>query len=180
MNSWRTALVATMVSAACLVASPASAQQVTVHDASGDAANHGLDITSVRVRNLDHKIVTTVSFARSVRGDLIVSIDPRRATGIRLVSEYRPVGHTNNLVVAGAFTDKHQGGKTRVVKCKGFHVTWSPDTPTATLRLPAHCLHGGDYGAIRFGVLTERGSDSDYAPQTPSGDLGSSAWIPRG
>jgi hypothetical protein len=38
-------------------------------------------------------------------------------------------------------------------------------------------MHRGNYGAVRFAVLTERVADSDYAPDTKSG---SSAWIPRG
>jgi hypothetical protein len=29
-------------------------------------------------------------------------------------------------------------------------------------------------------VLTDRGSDTDWAPETRGGDLRSSAWVPRG
>jgi hypothetical protein len=47
--------------------------------------------------------------------------------------------------------------------------------------LPSRCLRGGDYGAIRFAVLTERGSgDTDVAPESANGDIGVSGWIPRG
>jgi hypothetical protein len=41
-------------------------------------------------------------------------------------------------------------------------------------------LERGRYGAIRFAVLTEAGMDSDYAPQTRSGELRTTRWIPRG
>lgn len=163
--------------AASLFASPAFAAQVTVQDPDGDAANRGLDITRVTVRNLDHSVVVKVRFVESVRGDLIVSIDPRRARGLRLVSEYRPGGQTNNAVIAGAFTDKGGSEEPKTLACRGFRVNWRSDAPVATVRMPSRCLHGGDYGAIRFAVLTERGGDSDYTPETNSG---ASRWIPRG
>lgn len=175
-----TALAATTVGALSLVASPALAAQTTVQDPAGDAANGGLDITRVTVRNLDHAVVVRVGFVKSVRGDLIVSIDPRKARGVRLVSQYRPAGQTKNFVIAGAFTDRATDGEPPVLACKGFRVTWSTDAPLATLRMPSKCLHAGDYGAIRFAALTEKDADSDYAPETETADNGSSDWIPRG
>jgi hypothetical protein len=45
------------------------------------------------------------------------------------------------------------------------------------MSLPAACLNSGNYGAVRFAVLTERESDTDYAPGSPTT---SSPWIPRG
>jgi hypothetical protein len=117
-----------------------------------------------------------VRFVEAVRGDLIVSIDPRRARGLRLVSEYRPNGHTRNSIVSGAFTDKNVPDEPTVLSCKGFRVTWNVDAAQATLRLPSRCLHDGDYGALRFAVLTERQADSDFTPDTGSG----SDWIARG
>jgi hypothetical protein len=173
----RTALITIAAAAASLVASPALAAQVTVQDPAGDAANRGLDITRVSVRNLDHSVVVKVRFVESVRGDLIVSIDPRRASGVRLVSEHRPGGETRNAVIAGAFTDRKMPEAANASACRGFRVTWRTDAPVARLRMPSRCLHGGDYGAIRFAVLTERGGDSDYTPETTSG---ASRWIPRG
>lgn len=163
------------------VAAPAMAAEATVHDHTGDAATHGLDIVRATVRNLDHAVVVRVRFVRAVRGDLVVSVDPRRARGLRLVSEYRPVGHTRNLVVAGAFSDKADTGQTTPVTCPGYRVAWSADAPVVRLRLPAACLHDGNYGAIRFGVLTEdtTGSDSDYAP-SPHERTAFSPWVPRG
>jgi hypothetical protein len=173
----RTALISIAAAAASLLASPALAAQVTVQDPAGDAANRGLDITRVSVRNLDHAVVVKVRFVESVRGDLIVSIDPRRATGLRLVSEHRPGGETRNAVVAGAFTDRKMPEETKTSACRGFRVTWRADAPVVRVRMPSRCLHGGDYGAIRFAALTERGGDSDYTPETRSG---ASRWIPRG
>jgi hypothetical protein len=115
-----------------------------------------------------------------VRGDLIISIDPRGGRGLRLVSEYRPTAHTRNVVVAGAFTDRHLADQPRFLACKGFRVRWSADVPVATLRMPSRCLDGADYGAIRFAALTERGADSDYAPDDSTGEIGSSRLVPRG
>lgn len=166
------------VAALSLASAPALAAQQTVHDPTGDASAHGLDIVAATVRNLDRAVVVRVRFAKAVRGDLIVSVDPRGGRGLRLVSEYRPTAHTNNVVMAGAFTDKHVPKNPGPLACKGFRVTWSAETPTVRMRMPSHCLHAGDYGAVRYAVLTEeRGGDSDYAPDTKRG---ASGWIPRG
>jgi hypothetical protein len=42
--------------------------------------------------------------------------------------------------------------------------------------MPQACLNGGDYGAVRFAVLTERVSDTDSAPDNAS----ETSWISRG
>jgi hypothetical protein len=42
--------------------------------------------------------------------------------------------------------------------------------------MPSRCLHDGDYGALRFVVLTEHGSDSDFALPAPRG----TDWVTRG
>jgi hypothetical protein len=161
-----------------LGAGPAAAQRAAVEDPAGDATNRGLDITAAAVRNLDHAVVVRVRFVASVRGDVIVSVDPRRARGVRLVSEYRPAGTTENFVLIGAFTDRGPGG--RAVQCPGFRVRWSDEEPVVTMRMPSRCLNDGDYGAIRFAVLTERGADSDHAPETRRGDVSVSTWVARG
>jgi hypothetical protein len=179
MSKWRTALVVATVAGLTLVSSPALAAQATVEDQAGDAIDDGLDITSVRVRNLDYAVVAEVRFVDTVRGDLIVSIDPRKARGLRLVSKYRPGGHTRNTVLTGAFSDRQSDGvENTVLRCKGFRVSWSTDEPLARLRIPARCLHRGNYGAIRFAALTEGAvEDTDYAPDTSTGV---SDWVPRG
>jgi hypothetical protein len=137
-----------------------------------------LDITRVTVRNLDRTVVAKVWFGDAVRGDVIVSIAPRGATGLRMVSEYRSVGHVQNAVLSGAFTDRDAPADTP--KCRALRVSWSADEPRVTMRMPSRCLNGGDYGAIRFAVLTERGPDTDWAPERPDGEVGPSPWVPRG
>ncbi|MCW2845672.1 MAG: hypothetical protein JWN22_3588 [Nocardioides sp.] len=170
--------MAATVGTLTLMSTPAQAQVGSVVDPAGDASGSGLDIVSASVKNLDHTIVARVRFVESVRGDLVVSIDPRGARGVRLVSEYRPVAHTESFVLPGAFTDG--SGDDTAVDCPGFRVHGSAERPVARLELPSSCLQDGDFGAIRFAVLTERRGDTDYAPEKADGDLGSSSWIPRG
>lgn len=164
------------LTAVVLAAAPASAAHLTITDPRGDRMGHGLDITGATLRNLGHRIVVDVEFVRSVRGDLIVSVDPRHARGVRMVSEYDPVGHTRNVVLDGAFSNHDVGEEPARIPCHGFRVRWSPDEPTARLIMPARCLDGGDYTAVRYAVLTERRSDTDYAP----GESGESPWVQRG
>lgn len=169
-------LAAATLGASLLISGPAVAASLTVVDPPGDAEAGGLDITSATVDNRDKKIVVTLQFVESVRGDLVVSIDPEKARGLRIVSRYRPNGQTRSYVVTRAFTDKR--GQARIVKCNALDVVWSEDAPTVTLRLPARCLADGDYEAVRGAFLTEDpdGSDTDYAP----GDGESTPFIPRG
>jgi hypothetical protein len=165
------------VAALVLVGVPASAETLSGSDPVGDASGPGLDITHVKYRNMDHRVVARVRFADAVPGDLIVSVDPRGATGVRLVSEYRPQHTTRDFVLRAAFSD----GRTQpVVSCPRFDVTWHPDGDRAVLRMPSACLHHGNFGAVRLAVLTEGahgGGDTDYAPGTPSA---TTAWLPRG
>jgi hypothetical protein len=179
MTPLRAFLVGAAVAALTTVAAPAVAMTETVSDASGDAAGRGLDVTRVVVRNDDRRIVVRTSFVEAVRGDLIVSIDPRGARGVRLVSQHRPAGTTRNSVLPYAFSDV---ATERAARCQGFRVRWDLAAETARMVLPSTCLRGGDYGAIRFAVLTERGGsgDTDFAPETAHGDIGVSSWVPRG
>jgi hypothetical protein len=178
MTPLRTVLLGAAVSAMTLVSAPAVAMSETVSDPAGDAAGRGLDVTSVVVRNNDRRIVVRTSFVDAVRGDLIVSIDPRGARGVRLVSEHRPSGTTRNSVLPYAFSDP---ALERAARCRGFRVRWDRSAETARMVLPSRCLRGGNYGAIRFAVLTEgSSSDTDFAPEAANGDIGVSAWIPRG
>ncbi|MGH3348495.1 MAG: hypothetical protein ACRDO4_16055 [Nocardioides sp.] len=158
------------------LAAPAMAAVGSIDDPTGDASATGLDITRATLDNRDRSIMVRVRFDAAKRGDLIVSVDPRGARGLRLVSQYRPAGTTKNFVLKGAFTDKNTGGD--VVDCDGFRVRWNADTERARLTLPSSCLRGGDYGAVRFTVLTERprGGDEDIAPD----EAASSGWIARG
>jgi hypothetical protein len=159
------------------VTAPAYAAVGSIDDPVGDGSGNGLDVVRASLDNQDHAIVVRVRFDEAKRGDLIVSVDPRGAQGLRLISQYRPNGTTKNFIAQGAFTNT--GGGSGAVDCDGFRVRWNADLERARLLLPSTCLQDGDYGAVRFGVLTEGaagGSDVDYAP----GDGGSSAWIARG
>lgn len=167
-------MAAATVSALLLTAAPSYAQELSVTDPSGDADGPGLDIVAAKIDNRDHRIVARVRFTDAVRGDVIVSVDRRHGTGLRLVSEHRPAGETTNFVVPGAFTDQRAAEK---VKCPGFRVRWLTDRPVVRMSLPARCLNSGNYGAVRFAILTERRGDTDYAPGDP---VRSSDWIPRG
>jgi hypothetical protein len=179
MTGWKISAVTTMAATLTLMAGPAAAQQTAVSDPAGDAAGRGLDFTRVAVANRDHRIVVRARFVQTRRGDLIVSIDPRGASGVRLVSEYRPNGTTTNYVVPGAFTARTSDPPT--VACPRFTVVWRPARDLARMTMPSKCLHEGDYGAVRFAFLSERGGgDTDYGPATQEGELGSSRFIPRG
>ena len=171
----RTAVLALV---ACLgFAYPAHAAVGTLDDETGDATGKGLDVTRVRLDNGDDELVVRVRFDRVRRGDLIVSVDPRGAAGLRLVSEYRPKGETRNQVLPYAFTDSGDEPEPST-GCNGFRVRWNTERDVARLRLPADCLQDGDYGDVRFALLTEDGAgDADFAPDNRRGV---SAWIARG
>jgi hypothetical protein len=174
MNLSRAAIAAATGALLLVQAGPAAAQRVAVTDPAGDGLQPGLDIVRAAVANRDYRIVARVQFAEEVRGDVIVSIDRRAGRGLRLVNEHRPAGTDRSYVLDGAFTDSKPGSRT---KCRALRVRWEQEEPVVVMTLPSRCLNGGSYGAIRFAVLTERGGDTDYAPET---DGGSSAWIPRG
>jgi hypothetical protein len=174
-------LAGTALLGATLAIGPAAhAAEHTVDDSAGDAANKGLDFTEVTLNNLDTKIVVTTKFVKDRRGRLIVSIDPRGGTGLRLVSTYRPGGTTKNKLFPGAFSDPGSEQGKDPISCKGFKVTWKPQADLARLQLPSRCLLGGDYGAVRFGYLSELGADTDFGPQSEEGFLTTTDWIPRG
>jgi hypothetical protein len=179
MSRWKLSAVALLAATLALSPGPAMAQRAAVTDPAGDAAGRGLDFIRVSVANRDHRIVVRARFVQARRGDLIVSIDPRGASGVRLISEYRPNGTTTNYVAPGAFTARTAGPPT--VACPRFTVVWRPARDLARMTMPSKCLHGGDYGAVRFAFLSERsGGDTDYGPATQDGELGSSRFIPRG
>lgn len=159
----------------------ATAQEAELYDPAGDAANPGLDFTEVTLDSLDRKIVVTATFTRVRRGKLTVSIDPRGRDGVRLVSVLAKDGTSTDRLLAGAFTDpKAAQADTTELDCPGFRVTWLPKRKQAQLVLPAACLTRGNYGAVHFSYLTERGADTDFGPESEEGYLTSSDWIPRG
>ncbi|MDN4174175.1 hypothetical protein QWY28_14525 [Nocardioides sp. SOB77] len=174
----RTLAAATATTALlALAASPAHAATLRLDDPEGDAGGaKRLDVVGVTIRNDDDRVVVRVAFAEERNGDLIVSIDPRGARGLRLVAEKRGEpggdGAIGQQVLPGAFTDTTTGPSP--VTCDSYRLTWAGDV--ARMVMPSDCLHDGDYGAIRVAVLTENGADSDYAP----GEQGATRWIARG
>ena len=175
-----TAVVPGALSLLLLAAPAANAQSLAITDPVGDAPAGELDLTRVSVENRDHRVVARVTTADLTKGAVIVSVDRRNGTGVRLVTSRRADGTVNARVYAGAFTDAESdiGG---VVPCPRYRVAWDDDTSTVTLSMPSRCWNGGDYGALRFAALTEKqGADSDYAPTDRDGDLSSSAWVARG
>ncbi|QIK66367.1 hypothetical protein G7072_08350 [Nocardioides sp. HDW12B] len=172
-NRGWSAVVAAVGTVAVSVA-PVAAQEGRVTDRRGDAHGRGLDIVAASVDNGRDRLVARVSVVDAVRGDLIVSVEPRRGRGVRLVSEHRPDGETRSYVVPGAFTGRQVASAPR---CDGLRVRWFADRGMARMTMPSSCLAGGDYGAVRFAVLTERRRDTDYAPGAA---VRASDWIPRG
>ena len=65
--------------------------------------------------------------------------------------------------------------------CAGLASTWNERKATVRVSLPARCLAHGEYGDLRFVLLSEdnHGGDSDYAPQH-GGQYHASRWIARG
>ena len=89
-----------------LLATPAAqAQSLTIDDPTGDAPTGELDMTSVTVQNRDHRVIAYVTTADLTSGAVIVSLDRRDGSGVRLVTSRRPDGTLNGRVYAGAFTD---------------------------------------------------------------------------
>ncbi len=177
-----TVVLGTALATAFLGAAPASAQQLTVSDPQGDSSARTLDILSVTFRNRDAVVVADMTFADTTRdGDIIVSVDPRGGTGVRMVSTFRAAGGTKNFVLHKAFTDR--GSSTKRVRCPGFSMrqgTGDGGSPSITLRMPSRCLAGGNFGALRFAVLIEHHGDRDWAPAARNGGVGSTDWVARG
>lgn len=160
-----------------LAAAAAQGARLSVPDPAGNYTGPGLDITSAQVRNRDSAVVATVAFDRDVRGDVIVSLDARRGSGLRIVHRHRLERRDRTFVVPGSF---HQPGGSSE-GCRGVSGDWHPRSASMTLRLPARCLDDGNYGAVRFAVLTEgRRGDTDYTPEARRENSGVSEWIARG
>jgi hypothetical protein len=177
----RAARAAVLLSALSLplVAAPAAhAQRLSLEDPAGDAVNGKLDITTVSVTNRNYRLVARVALTAMRKGDVIVSVDRRGGGGVRMVATRAADGTVRGALLGGAFTDRGAGGG---VTCGRLAVDWDVDASRVTLRMPSRCWNDGDYGAVRYAVLTERGSgDRDWAPAGRNGEIGASAWVPRG
>jgi len=166
-----------MFATAALVATgmPAQAATYTRGDARGDGEY--LDITSVHIDNRARSVITTVSFDRVRRGDLIVAIDVQHQHrgGYRIVSEYLgPDQEPRNHVLLQNWPARH--GHRR---CPALSVVWDTAAETATVRAWDNCL-GGDHGDVSLSILTERGGDDDWAPEDANGEIAFTRWIAAG
>jgi hypothetical protein len=169
-----TALVLALAAGTVMFLPSAQAQHATVVDPVGDTDHGGLDIIGARVNNEERAVVVRVDFDRVKRGDLTVSVQTRHGPGVRIVSLRRPVNGDKTYLLPGSF--KHE----QLRACRGVTGLWDVNLDTARLRLPAHCLQSGNYGAVRVAVLTESAhGDEDLAPD-PTGRTSHTPWIPRG
>ncbi len=173
----RRPLVSLLLSMSLLAFSGAAfAETVRVEDPAGDGLKgRALDITSVKVMNGDHAVVTVVSFVRVARGDLVIFYQARgdRPRDVARVVSRHGIRRDLNTFTTYATGDAQQS-------CRRLSVTWDDDLDTARVRFPSRCFRGGDYGAIRVRVLTEIGSDADLAPKGPRGQWAWTPWVSRG
>jgi hypothetical protein len=175
-------VVASALTVLCLATGPALAQEVTVPDQQGDTESGALDLLAFTARNLDHRVAVEMTFEdTTLNSDIVVSVDPRGGTGVRMVSRFRPAGHSKSYLLDRSFRDKGAAKNTRL-RCRGLQLRQgtSDAGPTVTLSIPSRCLAGGDYGALRFAVLIEKTHDADWAPTARDGDIGQTDWVARG
>ena len=174
----RAAVLPSVLSLLALAVPAADAQSLGVEDPAGDSYRDKLDITTATAHNHDYRLVARVGLAEMEKGSVIVSVDRRKGSGVRLVTKRRADGTVRSLVLPGAFTDTQASGD---VTCPRFRARWDDEASTVVLRMPSRCWNDGDYGAVRFAVLTENGGgDVDWAPADEDGEIGSSAWVARG
>lgn len=170
--------VATMACSAILLAvtAPAQAEGITITDKFGDTIDPGLDITGFTVSNRDRAVVIDFEFKRDRRGEVIVAVDFRHGPGAVLVSQHPRRGPDNLLFF--------ECGDDSPDPCIGLSYDWNRPAASLSLRVPARCVAGGNYGAVRTWALIEgfrsSSSDVDYAPETPNGDLRFTRWLARG
>ncbi len=157
------------------LAAPAHAEKAAVHDEVGDTEAAGLDFTKVVLRNNDHAVVTTMTFAEDRRGEVIVGIRARgHGLVARAVSIHRREGADRVFLIKGSDEE---------APCAGLRSTWDRPAARLRIRVPSTCLRDGDYGAVRGWFLTEEsggGGDVDYAPEGVDEGLASMPWIARG
>ncbi len=174
MGRWVAVVVASVLAVA-LSASPVQARHLSVTDAGRDTWRTGLDITGVQIGNNDQAVVAQVRLANAVRGRVIVSVEARRGSGLRLLHLHRPGRRDRTAVMRGPLMLLPQSA------CPRASGTWHARTRSVTLRLPSRCLDAGQYGAVRISVLTERprGADVDAAPQKSNRQPTVTRWIRR-
>ena len=155
-----------------VTASGAVAAQLRVKDALNDNMGRGLDIVQASVSNRDRSVVATVLFREERLGDVVVALRTRHQGAVGLA-----VKHRSGPDKVFFLTRKDDG------RCAGLRVDWMPKVAAVQFNMPARCLNGGNYGAIKTWILTEGargGSDTDYAPVNDDGNLTYSRWVSRG
>jgi hypothetical protein len=133
---------------------------------------NGLDITRATFHNRDRAVVADVKFVTDKPGDVIVLVKARNGSRVFLVSRHTRRGPDETMLF------KLRRGE---VPCAGLTSDWDRRAAEVRLRMPSRCLDDGNYGATRHWAFTERrAADVDYAPDTPSGNIGVTDWISRG
>src|SRR5436853_5407433 len=155
-----------------MTASGAFGAQLVVNDDAKDNMGRGLDIIEASISNRDRAVVATVFFRKERHGDVVVALRTRHHGTVGLALVHR--SGADRLL----FLSRHDKAK-----CSHLRYDWMPKQVAVQFRMPARCLNGGNYGAVKTWVLTEGahgGSDTDYAPVTNGGNIKFSGWISRG
>jgi len=153
-------------------AAPAEAERTTVADGV-DAPSGLLDVTGLRISNRDRAIVVYLTFLRDVPGDILVKLKARHRPDISINSEHRRRGPDEAYL-----TDSGED-----VRCPRLASDWRRRAAELKLRMPARCLNGGDYGAVRGMAITfttRWGQDVDFAPDLTGGGDTYTEWVARG
>ncbi len=169
-------LFVALVAGLTLGAGQAHAESLAISDPSGDATGP-LDITGATFDNGPSRVVVTVSVDRVSTGNLAVNVQPRGGPGLVLGAFRRPTRPHLIRAFEGNF-----GGEVETrVPCRGLTARWNTRKATVRISLPARCLAHGEYGDLRFLLLSEDrdNNDSDLAPAR-GGTYHPTRWIARG
>jgi hypothetical protein len=169
-------LLAGLLAALALGAPSAQAESLAISDPSGDATGP-LDLTGATFDNGPSRVVVTVAVDRVSTGNVGVDVQTRGGPGLVIGAFRRPGGRS----VVRAFAGNFGGDVEARVHCRGLSARWDVRRATVRITLPGRCLAGGEYGDLRFVLLSEdrQNDDSDVAPA--HGDrYHPTRWISRG
>lgn len=169
----RTIAFTAAVGSMAMASVPTHAATIVIDDGDRDGRQGAaLDFTSVEVANRKHGVVIEARFREVVPGDLAVYILPA-ASGleeqVKLFSSLRARKVTNSVADLRG-----------VRRCQGLRVSWDREDDTFRARLPARCINGGKYGAVRVRLITEIGADADLSPDGPRNSWPWSRRVTRG
>ena len=172
MKTWRSAAAALLAGGTlAATAAPATAERLRLNDEAGDTMANGLDITRAAFANRDRAVVVDLKFVSDKPSLVAVLIRARDGSRVWIVSRHARRGPDDTLLA------QPRRGE---VPCAGLTSDWDRRAAEVRLRMPSRCLDDGNYGATRHWAFIERGDDVDYAPDTPSGNIGVTDWISRG